>query len=186
MPALPTALSSWLDAQPTETFATAATLIAPGAAPTHVWYLRSGLVRVFSLDRDGAEFNHDFIGDGGWVLGRIVLRDDEVCCADRAIGAAALQPSVVVRVPVADLSRWRATEPTIATYFLDALMQLAGTRYGREADLVQRSAEERYRELVAKKPRLLETVPLREIASWLGITPIALSRIRKRVKSPDG
>ncbi len=175
-----------LDAQPTEAFATGNALIAPDAAPTHVWYLRSGLVRVYSLDHDGAEFNHDFVGAADWVFGRVIWRDGAICCVDRAIGAVALKPVRAVRVGVAELARRRDADPAIAAYLLDRLMAFTARRLEREADLVQRSAEERYLALVARRPELLDEVPLREIAAWLGITPVALSRIRRRVASKKG
>lgn len=44
------------------------------------------------------------------------------------------------------------------------------------------SPEERYRKLLATQPEWLQRVPQRYIASFLGITPVSLSRIRKRIK----
>lgn len=45
------------------------------------------------------------------------------------------------------------------------------------------SAEERYLEFMADS-ELLQRVPVKQIASYLGITPNALSRIRKNIKKP--
>ena len=44
------------------------------------------------------------------------------------------------------------------------------------------SPEERYRKLVATQPEWLQRVPQHYIASFLGITPVSLSRIRKRIR----
>lgn len=41
------------------------------------------------------------------------------------------------------------------------------------------SAKQRYDELISKRPSLLQRVPLKFIASYLGITQVSLSRIRK-------
>jgi CRP-like cAMP-binding protein len=43
------------------------------------------------------------------------------------------------------------------------------------------SPEERYLNLLDKRPELLQRVPQHQIASYLGMTPESLSRIRKRV-----
>ena len=42
------------------------------------------------------------------------------------------------------------------------------------------SPEERYNQLVEENPKLLQRVPQYMIASFIGVTPEALSRIRKR------
>ena len=48
-------------------------------------------------------------------------------------------------------------------------------------ELVSRTAEQRYRDLVARRPDLLQRVPQYQIASFLGIQPETLSRIRRRL-----
>lgn len=53
--------------------------------------------------------------------------------------------------------------------------------YGRYLHLYQKSPTERYHELVEKYPDVLEQVTLRDIASYLLVTPIHLSRIRKKL-----
>lgn len=51
----------------------------------------------------------------------------------------------------------------------------------RELSLLNQSAEERYLNLFTEQPQLLQLIPLKYIASYIGITPQALSRIRKRI-----
>ncbi len=54
----------------------------------------------------------------------------------------------------------------------------------RILSFLSQSAEERYRSLVQENPKLIQDVPLRYIASMLGITPETLSRIRQKVNQP--
>jgi ribosomal protein L10 len=42
-------------------------------------------------------------------------------------------------------------------------------------------AKERYLSLVKEKPDLIQSVPLKQIATYLGITDTSLSRIRKEI-----
>lgn len=51
----------------------------------------------------------------------------------------------------------------------------------RELSLLNQSAEQRYLNLFTEQPHLLQFIPLKYIASYIGITPQALSRIRKRI-----
>lgn len=53
----------------------------------------------------------------------------------------------------------------------------------REISLLAMSATERYAELVSKHSKLLRQIPLKHIASFLGIQPESLSRIRKNFNS---
>lgn len=51
----------------------------------------------------------------------------------------------------------------------------------RELSLLNLKAEQRYLNLFSEQPKLIEQIPLKYIASYIGVTPQALSRIRKRV-----
>lgn len=47
---------------------------------------------------------------------------------------------------------------------------------------IKDSPEKRYQNLADYEPELLERAPQHYLASYLGITPVSLSRIRNRVK----
>ncbi|MEO1450402.1 MAG: helix-turn-helix domain-containing protein, partial [Bacteroidota bacterium] len=52
----------------------------------------------------------------------------------------------------------------------------------QQIELLSKTAEERYRELLTKQPELVLRVPQKHIASYLGITTQSLSRIRKKME----
>lgn len=54
-------------------------------------------------------------------------------------------------------------------------------KFKRELSLLNETAEQRYRNLFNEQPHLLQHIPLKYIASYIGVTPQALSRIRKRI-----
>ena len=63
----------------------------------------------------------------------------------------------------------------------DILEHLLIEKMQREAQFLLQSPEEIYRTLLEKDPKLIQNIPLKYIASYIGITPQALSRIRRRI-----
>lgn len=51
----------------------------------------------------------------------------------------------------------------------------------REQSLLNETAEQRYINLFEDRPEIIKLIPLKYIASYIGVTPQALSRIRKRI-----
>lgn len=85
----------------------------------------------------------------------------------------------VLQVPLKPLRDFLIkTQPGLIQQIASICLEEAYTRYLR---FYQKSPTERYLELVEKYPGFIEQVTLREIASYLLITPIHLSRIRKRL-----
>ncbi len=54
-------------------------------------------------------------------------------------------------------------------------------RVQREYNLLALSAEEKYKELKLKQPKLIESIPQKYLASYIGITPQSLSRLKKKL-----
>ncbi len=50
---------------------------------------------------------------------------------------------------------------------------------------IKDSPEQRYLNLLREKPQIIQRVPLQYIATYLGVTPVSLSRIRKRVSNKE-
>jgi CRP-like cAMP-binding protein len=71
--------------------------------------------------------------------------------------------------------------PKLATLTREMMEQDFGKTQEEFAMFVTSSPEERYRHLLARRPELLQRVPQHQIASYLGVTPESLSRIRKRI-----
>jgi len=51
----------------------------------------------------------------------------------------------------------------------------------REQSLLSETADQRYLKLFTERPNIIKEIPLKYIASYIGVTPQALSRIRKRI-----
>lgn len=64
--------------------------------------------------------------------------------------------------------------------------QLFMQSYARYLDLYRFTPEERYLQLLKRCPEILQLLPLKEIASYLMITPTHMSRIRKNIVMNNG
>ena len=65
-----------------------------------------------------------------------------------------------------------------------SLVQLSGfSMKQRSLDMVTLSATKRYLNLMEQKPDVVKFAPLKQIASYLGVTDTSLSRIRKELVS---
>lgn len=73
---------------------------------------------------------------------------------------------------------WLDTHPDIKSSFAEVMFRMAHERY---LSLYRETPKERYLELLRRCPYILQQVTLRELASYLQITPTHLSRIRKEL-----
>ena len=153
-------------------------LLREGERWQHLWWLERGALRLYYLDREGQAANKNFYLDGAlvWPI-TPALRDQPV-----HFWVEALEASRVWALPwgswsaaVAGFAPWQVLEHRV----LAALLQ---DKMAREHAFLQLTATERSLALQAEHPEWLARIPLRHLASWLGITDVTLSRIRRRLK----
>ena len=77
-----------------------------------------------------------------------------------------------------DLAYARVVNDVIQTLFIAAIERIE--------DFTHKRPEQRYKRLLQTHPDLTDRAPLKHLASYLGITAVSLSRIRKRVSKPKG
>lgn len=92
----------------------------------------------------------------------------------------AAQDSEVYLCSVSVLQNLLDEMPMLRTSLADALFHQAYLQY---LDLFRLSPKERYIKLLRRCPDILQTITLRELASYLHITPTHLSRIRRKLSS---
>lgn len=93
----------------------------------------------------------------------------------------ALEESELATVPYTRLRELYKTTPGIADAGYVMLENLLVSAENRLFSFISDSPEERYRILLDKAPALLQRVPQKHLASYLGVTPISLSRIKWRI-----
>lgn len=157
-------------------FPSKAVLLETGQTENYLSFIEKGIIR-FYIPKEDKDLTFSFSFDNGFVsaydsfLSRI--------------------PSIYRVEAITDTVLWRLTYQDLQTIYSETE---AGDKIGRYAseDLFQKKAkrelsflndspEERYLKLFTEQPHLIQLIPLKYIASYIGITPQALSRIRKRI-----
>lgn len=139
-------------------------LLREGGRWQHLWWMPRGNCRLYYLDD---------------ALIWPITPD----LAEQPVGFSveALEPSEVWALP---WSPWHAAVSAFApwlTFERRTLARLLQDKMQREQQFLQWSATQRYQHLVATRPDWARRIPLRHLASFLGITDVALSRIRRRL-----
>jgi CRP-like cAMP-binding protein len=92
----------------------------------------------------------------------------------------AIEDSEVLHLPKTELTKLYTLHPKMQemmrNFWEDVILHLINRFTALQTD----SAEKRYLELL-KKPDYLETIPQKYLASFIGVTPTSLSRIRKQL-----
>ncbi|MEO0734029.1 MAG: cyclic nucleotide-binding domain-containing protein [Bacteroidota bacterium] len=91
----------------------------------------------------------------------------------------ALEPCTLLTLPEEHYLRMPTIVSNWATIEKDFLVRCFGTLEDRVFSFLSLTAGERYAALLEHHPALFNTVPLRYLASMLGMTPETLSRLRR-------
>lgn len=149
-------------------------LMRQGDDAGHIFVLLRGLIKLAYATPDGGERVKSFIADRG-VFGPAI---DDV---EERYSAVALEPSRVVALP----TRWLSARFATHVELRDGAARLDGwikaRKEARERALLCDSAEQRYRDLLREQPDLAGRLQQGDIARYIGVTPIALSRIKRRI-----
>lgn len=152
------------------------TLLAAGAPAYALWFVEAGLLRSFVLDEAGRERNRAFHAEGGWAGAAPTPQ-----AADSVHTVAAIEASRLVELPHTLLLRWQAQHVALQSVLFEGLAASLAMQAQREAHLLLGDAATRYQRFVAAEPALAQRLALHHVASYLGITNVALSRIRARL-----
>jgi CRP-like cAMP-binding protein len=139
----------------------------------HVHVLVSGLVKLTYTTESGDEWIKSLIVDEGVFGGQTE--------AQAAYGATCLERSVIATLPFDRVEAAIVTNETLRRSWLAFSAWLLARKQAREQALLSMSPEARYRDLLATEPALATRLSQGDIARWLGITPVAFSRIKRRM-----
>ena len=142
-----------------------------------LYFIEAGLLKSYYVTTGGKEYVKSFLKEGD-IIGNLTALTSEVACSFTLI---CLEPSSLLRLRFGDLLKLVESDLAVANQLIQLLVQLALKKERREYEFLCLSAEERFTVLKNTAPELLERVTQNDIARYLGITPVALSRIRSRI-----
>ena len=162
----------------THTYLKGEHLLKEGEIPTACYFVLKGCVREYYIV-DGEERTSNFFTDDDWIIppgGLMVqVQSDRFfqCLEDTVlvIGNAAREQ---------DMYEKNRKFETMARMILE---QIVRDQQKLQATYITDSPSQRYERLMATNPGLMQRAPLYQIASYIGVKPESLSRIRKRI--PD-
>lgn len=151
-------------------------ILEDGKVADTLYYVRSGCLRL-AFNNDGKDITFQFFFPGEVVASFDSLHNgtpslfslESIECSDlTAIDGTALKNIIRASDAVRD-----EYENLLAERF-HAYQQLFLSR-------IRNTPQQRYEELLRQNPGIVKRIPQHYIASYLGITPVSLSRIRKRL-----
>lgn len=152
-------------------------LLKEGAIANEYYILESGLMRSFVYDYDGNEITTDFFTEGDLVIiptslfQRIPSQEN----------LQALTDAVLWRVGFDDFQELFHSIPGFTEWGRDWFTTQLFVLKQRTLEMITLNSIDRYKNLLDQKPQIIQSAPLKQIASFLGVTDTSLSRIRKEL-----
>ena len=144
---------------------------------SQTFFVEEGLLRQYSIGSNGKEHTISF-GPENWF---VTDRESMYFNKPSFYNIQALEDSKVVAIDEKFIQLLSNKIPSFTSFNNKPLDNHIRQLQNRINLLLGASAEERYLEFVAMYPNILLRVPQIMVASYLGITPESLSRVRKEL-----
>lgn len=143
-----------------------------------LYYVVSGLLKAYYVSAEGKENIKSFIRPGS-TIGSLSAAHSGLPCTFNLV---ALEHTQLIRIPFGKLLQAAHDSHAIAREVIDTLLGHSMKKEQREYEFLMLPAEDRYLNFRAREPELLNRLTQNDVARYLGITPVALSRIKKRLE----
>jgi CRP-like cAMP-binding protein len=153
-------------------------LLFDGDIATKLFLVLDGCLRSYFIKEDGVEITSQF-----FVEGQVVLSFESAMTgmpSRRFIDA--VEDSILGIIQMKNLENLMREYSPVRDHFNRILVSRLIFYMNQHASFVLDSPEKRYKRLLQENPELVSRLPKHYIASYLGITPVSLSRIRTRLK----
>ncbi len=138
-----------------------------------IYFVQSGLARIYYY-KDGNEITEYFAFEND-----IIIRAESLFTGKPSKKAIqAVEETIFIGIPSALLFELYDSFPDIERLFRKIIESAYVDTVNRIENIQFHTAEERYSQLLSENPAMIQRIPLKHIASYLGITQVSLSRIR--------
>lgn len=157
------------------TFPAGGHLSEAGKTANAIYFIEEGIVRVYTI-HDGKEISMDFAFPHSFTASYASF----VTQSPAAVNLQAVTPVRGYAWYYSDLQQLYNTSHQSERIGRLVAEQQYLRKYNRELLFLRYSAQERYALLLEEHPEVIQHIPVKQIASYLGIEPESLSRIRKK------
>ena len=158
-------------------YAKGETLFRTGDVFPDLVIMHKGLVKLTYDTFDGKEWIKSFI-DGA---GAFTSLASHMTGMPSTFNAIAIEPVEAILVSATDFAKASDSDPALAKAIVAMVQTVALKKELREYALLCTSAEERYQAFLRDHQGIAQRISQVDMARYLGITPVALSRIKKRL-----
>lgn len=149
-----------------------------GKVPKYLYFVVSGFVRLFHCNDKGDEVTTHINCPPGFITSyshftNQTIANENVECITRC---------ELLRITKNNLDLLIQQSPAIKDFSIWVFQQSLSYNESRAKELATLTAEQRYKKLIEYQPDILQNVPVQYIASFLGMNPKSLSRIRGQIK----
>lgn len=145
--------------------------------PNYLYFVVSGFMRLFYYDDNGEEQTTFLCAENGFIasfsslINQTKATENVECVTD----------CTILKISYADTKTLIEKSERFKTFSLTMFEQAMHSNLLRANDLANLNAEQRYQKMIEQQPHFIQNIPLQYIASYLGIKPQSLSRIRKQI-----
>lgn len=158
--------------------ATKASLLArQGHPPSHLYFIQEGFMRLFYINEKGVEVTTRICGAGDFITPYLSYIHQKPA----KVNTQAITDVILLGLSPGSLQALISKSTYWQQFSLIIFEQAIETIEQRADDLATLTATERYAKLLLHFPTVLQYVPIQYIASFLGMKPESLSRIRKQM-----
>lgn len=152
-------------------------LVHEGAVSRCTNFVLSGSVRTYFIDMQGMEHIVQFAIEGWWISDLNSFIEQ----APATFHVQAIEDTVLLELPYEQLEQLYIQIPKMERYFRIITQRAFVAFQQRIVQNLSMDAEARYIEFQKKYPKIELRIPQRLVASYLGISPEFLSKIKKRL-----